>query len=129
MSFKCDACGKVADVPQFGAADGASVSNDGSVPKNWRTIFTVIESHDGKGGMSTTTSELLHSCDDCNANMTEDEHADAEFESRKFAMRVPPKPNPPKPARAAGGRARAAKLTPERRSEIARKAARTRWAV
>lgn len=27
-----------------------------------------------------------------------------------------------------GGKARAAKLTPERRSEIARKAARTRWA-
>jgi hypothetical protein len=32
------------------------------------------------------------------------------------------------PNRARGGRARAAALTPERRSEIASKAARTRWA-
>lgn len=34
----------------------------------------------------------------------------------------------PKPGSSAGGRARAKALTPERRSEIARKAAKARWA-
>lgn len=89
MQFKCNCCGKVEDIDQWGAGDGASVSNSGDPPDRWRTIFTVIEEHDGKGGTSTSTGEVLHSCDDCNAYMTVEEHLEAEFEGRKLKMETP----------------------------------------
>ena len=40
---------------------------------------------------------------------------------------IPPPPPPKHPGRSAGGLARAAKLSPERRSELARRAALARW--
>lgn len=88
MQFKCDGCGETTDVDQYGAGDGCGVSNDGGPPEGWRTIYTVIEEHDGDNGISTSTGEVLHSCAKCNAQMTLDEHHDAERAARETAMRV-----------------------------------------
>lgn len=86
MYFKCDCCGSHTPVDQWGAESEACVSNDGSPPNGFRTIYTVIEEHDGQGGTVTITSELAHSCAECNANMSMQEHIEAEFLGRKRAM-------------------------------------------
>lgn len=86
MQFRCDCCGAVTDISQEGAADGASVSNDGGPPEGWRTIFTVIEEYGEDDLITQSAGEVLHSCADCNAHMDVDEHHEAELESRRVAM-------------------------------------------
>lgn len=86
MQFKCDSCGAVVDVPNIGATDGGSVSDDASPPDGFRTIYTVIEEHDGSGLITTSGGEVLHSCAECNARMTVEEHHEAELEWRKRGM-------------------------------------------
>ncbi len=75
MQFKCDCCGQVAAVPP------------NAPPKGWRVISTRIEEHDGGGRYRTNVSEVLHSCADCNTQMSLDEHLEAEYETRKNHMR------------------------------------------
>jgi hypothetical protein len=82
MQFKCDFCGEAADVKQWGAGDGASVSNDGSPPKGWRTIYTTIEQHDGDAGIETSTSELVHSCPKCHEGLSVKRHLIADVRAR-----------------------------------------------
>ena len=90
MQFKCDCCGHVEDVPNRGAPDSASVSNDGDVPDAWRTIFTVIEVHGPDGSITMYTGHVAHSCADCNSHMLPSEHLEAEEESRLRQMRNDP---------------------------------------
>lgn len=90
MQFKCNSCGESTDVPQTGADGGAGCVEPSSPPKGWRTIWTVIEqATSGDGGATSSTGDVLHSCPDCNAQMSVDEHHEAEFEARKQRMGEP----------------------------------------
>lgn len=78
---KCDACGKVQDTP-----DSRDLSTGAVPPKGWRSISTTITEHDGKGTMETSEGDELLSCDDCNAQMSVDEHHEAELLWRQKTM-------------------------------------------
>jgi hypothetical protein len=86
MKFECNSCGQIADVPQTGPADSASCTEPSQPPAGWREIFTTINEHDEDGNIQTSAGEVLHSCADCNAQMSVDEHHEAEFEGRKRGM-------------------------------------------
>lgn len=81
---KCDACGKVEDTPE-----SRDLSTGAVPPKGWRSISTTIVEHGGDGVMLTSEGNELLSCDDCNAQMSVDEHHEAEFLQRQNTMGTP----------------------------------------
>jgi hypothetical protein len=104
MQFRCNCCGSVSDVPQFGADGGAGCVEPSSPPTGWRTIWTVIEEATSDSGRASTSSgQVAHSCPDCNANMSVDEHHSAESTAREISMScrtISPRAAPPSPREA-----------------------------
>lgn len=89
MAYKCDCCGQVAAIHQRGPSDSASCIEPSDPPNGWRAIYTMIEEHDGEGGVTRSAGEVLYSCFDCNAQMTVDEHHEAEHDNRLVRMSMP----------------------------------------
>lgn len=79
VQFTCDCCGTIAAIPEY--EEGVTAP-----PKGWRKIHTLIKDYDESMEYSAHHGECLHSCADCNSNMSVSEHLEAEFESRKHDM-------------------------------------------
>lgn len=88
MQYKCDCCGAVAEIHQLGPEPAGCI--EPTEPRGgWRAIYTVIEEYDDEGAITPTPGPVLYSCPDCNAQMTVDEHHEAELYNRNKAMWQP----------------------------------------
>lgn len=76
--FRCDCCGRPEPVSD-------RMEETIRPPGGWRRIRTVIDEF-REVGIVSRHSELTHSCDGCNSNMSLDEHIEAEHEGRLKAM-------------------------------------------